>query len=282
MRILIFNGAPMANQDRAVAAGGRTNSALFTEALSEQRKDLEFFTLNVADGEKFPQGLGLADFDGVVISGSPLNVYNREPRVTDQIELARDIYHAGVPCFGSCWGLQLMTAALGGAVRLNPNGSEFGVARNITLNDAGRAHPLYAGKATAFDALCSHEDEVETLPSGATVLAGNAVSTVQAAEFADGRKSFWGVQYHPEFDLPLIATLLQLRAVRFAGEGKLADPADATAMVTDFRALAADPGRTHLAWRYGITSDVLDPVPRRREFANWLQAKVGPYAASRG
>ena len=281
MRILIFNGSPMANQDRAVAAGGRTNTALFTEALSEQQKDLEFFSLNVADGETFPQGLGLADFDGVVISGSPLNVYSGEPRVTVQIDLARDIYHAGVPCFGSCWGLQLMTAALGGSVRLNPNGREFGIARNITLNDAGRVHPLFAGKAAAFDALCSHEDEVATLPSGATVLAGNAVSRVQAAEFSDGKKSFWGVQYHPEFDLPMIATLLQLRATSFAREGKFADPADATAMATDFRALAADPGLTHLAWRYGMTAEVLQTLPRRREFANWLQTKVGPYSASR-
>ena len=279
--ILIFQGAPQAAQARAVAAGGRSNTAIFSEALSQQRDGLDFFTLNVADGERFPQGMGIADFDGVVISGSPLNVYRREPAVTGQIELAAEIFHAGIPCFGSCWGLQVMTAALGGVVRLNPRGREFGIARTIALTDAGRGHALYAGKAQAFDALCSHEDEVETLPAGSTVLAGNAVSRVQAAEITDGEKCFWGVQYHPEFDLGLIAALLSLRAKPLADEGFFADPADATAMVRDLRTLDQDAGRRDLAWKYGIGSDVLDPVPRRREFANWLETKVVPYAASR-
>ena len=281
MRILIFNGSPVANQDRAVAAGGRSNSALFTEALGEQRPGLDFFTLNVADAEPFPQGMGLADFDGVVISGSPLNVYHREPRVDVQIDLARDVFHAGIPCFGSCWGLQLMTAALGGTVRLNPRGREFGVARTITLTEQGRGHGIYAGKSTAFDALCSHEDEVETLPAGATVLASNAVSRVQAAEIADGVKSFWGVQYHPEFDLPMIATLLEMRAESLAKEGMLTRADDATPMAADLRALGADSSRHDLAWRYGVTPDVLDATTRRREFGNWLAQKVLPYATAR-
>jgi GMP synthase (glutamine-hydrolysing) len=281
VRILIFNGAPVANQERTIAAGGRSNTALFSEALSERQDGLDFFTLNVADAEQFPQGLGLADFDGVVISGSPLNVYKNEPRVAVQLELARAIFHAGIPCFGSCWGLQLMTAALGGSVRLNPKGREFGIARNIGLTDDGRAHPLYAGKATAFDALCSHEDEIDTLPSGSIVLASNAVSRVQAAEITQGDKSFWGVQYHPEFDLPQIATLLKLRAAPLAGEGFLSNAADAEPMANELCCLSADISRTDLAWRYGVTADVLNTVARRMEFANWLQAKVRPFTAAR-
>ncbi len=281
MRILIFNGAPMANQDRTVAAGGRTNSALFTEALRQSEPSTDFFTLNVADGEAFPQGMQIGDFDGVMISGSPLTAYSGEPRVTCQIELAREIFHAGIPCFGSCWGLQIMTAALGGTVRLNPKGREFGVARAITLTEAGRGHELYAGKSASFDALCTHEDEVETLPSGGTVLAGNAVSRVQAAEIVEGNKSFWGVQYHPEFDLALIAALTDLRSANLAKEGFFARPDEAGPMTADLRAIAADGTRRDIAWRYGLSPEILDPLLRRREFANWLAKKVKPYAAAR-
>jgi GMP synthase (glutamine-hydrolysing) len=59
-------------------------------------------------------------FDAVWISGSPFNAYKPEqPSVRDQIELTREIWNGGIPAFGSCWGLQLMTAALGGTVSSN-------------------------------------------------------------------------------------------------------------------------------------------------------------------
>jgi GMP synthase (glutamine-hydrolysing) len=279
-RILIFQASPAATQERVAALGAKTNTQLFTHALTQGwdtgQPPLEFFTLNIADGESFPQGMSIADFTGVIITGSPLNVYHDVPAVTRQIDLAREIFHAGIPSFGSCWGLQLMTAALGGTVRLNPNGREFGIARNIALNDAGRAHELYRGKASAFDALCSHEDEIETLPACATVLASNAVSRVQAAVMTDGEKSFWGVQYHPEFDCNLIAALLASRAQRYIGDGFARDEADIAGMAKDYRALAADPTRRDLAWRYGATANVLDPALQRIEFANWLRVKIAP------
>jgi GMP synthase (glutamine-hydrolysing) len=281
VRILIFNGAPLASQERNVAAGGRSNSALFTAALGMGTPGLEFFTLNVADGEQFPQGMGLGDFDGVVISGSPLNVYSGEARVASQIDLARAIFHAGIPSFGSCWGLQVMTTALGGSVRLNPNGREFGIARAITLTEAGRGHPLFSGKASCFDALCTHEDEVETLPHGSHVLAGNSVSGVQAATIAEGRKVFWGVQYHPEFDFDVIAALLRLRADNLAREGFFSQPEDAWRMADDLVALWKDPTRRDVAWRYGLGPEVRNPELRRLEFTNWIETLVKPFAAAR-
>ena len=43
--------------------------------------------------------------------------------------------------FGSCWGLQVITAAAGGSVRKNPKGREIGFGRGIRLTEAGRKHP---------------------------------------------------------------------------------------------------------------------------------------------
>jgi GMP synthase (glutamine-hydrolysing) len=282
-RILIFQASPVAGQERVAAHGGKTNTQLFSDALTSAwdagQAPLEFFTLNVADGEKFPQGMSVSDFAGVVITGSPLNVYHDVPQVTSQIELARDIFHAGIPSFGSCWGLQLMTAALGGNVRLNPKGREFGFARSIALTEQGRAHPLYAGKASAFDAMCSHEDEVETLPVCGTVLASNGVSRVQAAEMTDGTKSFWGVQYHPEFDFEILAALMMSRSERYVNNGYQRDIAGIHAVAAEYRALAAYPSRGDLVWRHGLTENVMDSTLRRLEFGNWLRTKVAPRAA---
>ncbi len=285
-RILIFNGAPDAAQKRIGAEGGRSNETIFMASVNQHLPNgqiIDYFTLNVADGERLPQGMAMPDFDGVWISGSPLNVYHSDqPAVRLQLELAREIWDAGIPAFGSCWGLQLMTAALGGTVHLNPRGREIGVARRICLTDAGRSHAMYRDKGVAFDALCSHEDEVSALPSCGVVLASNAVSRVQSAVMTEGRKSFWGVQYHPEHEFSLTAAIITSRAERHIREGLARNREDVTAVVEDFRVLDVDPTRSDLAWKYGLGADVLDPVKRTLEFRNWLDTKVTPYARARG
>src|SRR5262249_21541424 len=163
-RILVFNGNPSDGETRMVAAGSKSYDRLIRESLDQHVQGgppLDYFTLRVADGERFPQGMSLGDFDGVWISGSPYNVYKLDqPSVRDQIALTREIWDNGIPAFGSCWGLQVMTAALGGTVQLNPRGREIGVARNIFQTDAGRQHAIFTDKAGAFDAVCVHEDEV--------------------------------------------------------------------------------------------------------------------------
>jgi GMP synthase (glutamine-hydrolysing) len=280
-RIMIFDGASARSQRAIAAHGGPTNVDMFTRALSLHQADLELFALNVADGERLPQGLTLSDFDGIVIGGSPLNVYKAVPEVTRQIEVAREAFECGVPMYGSCWGLQLVVAALGGVVRLNPNGREIGVARNIALNDHGREHLLFAGKAKAFDALCSHQDDVATLPQNAKVLASNGVSAVQAIEIERGASSFLGVQYHPEHTFALSAALIETRAERLVEEGFVRSAAELGAVVADLRAIDADPARRDIAWRLGLDGQVLDPKLRTAEIGNWLRAKVLPHRAQR-
>lgn len=279
-RLLIVNCTADSLLQRLAAEGARPYDALFVESAAQHLPDgrsIEAFTLNIGDGEGLPQGVQLGDFDGAWISGSPLNVYRPEqPTVRAQLELARAIWDRGVPAFGSCWGLQLMTAALGGTVHLNPKGREIGVARRICPTDAGRAHALYRGKQDAFDALCSHEDEVEALPAGAELLASNAVSRVQAMAIRDGAKSFWGVQYHPEFDFGSVAAIIALRAQRHLDEGLACTAGDVDTIVSDFHALAHNPSRKDLAWKYGLHADVLDPAVRTVEFGNWLRAEVLP------
>jgi len=166
LRILAFSGTPVDLEGRFVSAGSKSYDQLIRESLDPYLPSgvvADYFTLRVADGERLPQGLGIADFDGVWISGSPFNAYKLDQlSVRDQIELAREIWDKGIPAFGSCRGLQLMTAALGGDVRLNPNGREVGVARRIYATESGRDHDMLRGKAPAYDAICVHEDEVAT------------------------------------------------------------------------------------------------------------------------
>jgi GMP synthase (glutamine-hydrolysing) len=281
-RVLVIDGSPAAGQEALVALGGSRSGANYAEALKSQMAGgaaaLDCFVLGAADGEQLPQGMQLADFDGIAWTGSPLGAYETRPAVTGQIELARAAFASGVPCFGSCWGLQVMAVALGGKVHLNPSGYEIGIARQIRLTKAGRDHPMFAGKADVFDAVCVHQDEVCVLPADAQVLAGNEISAIQAAVIEREGCSFWGVQYHPEFGLGQISALFRRRAQRLINDGFAVSEAEVDALAADYMTLHRDPGRKDLAWRYGIGRDVLDVGIHRREFANWLAEKVIPRA----
>src|SRR5262245_13972023 len=136
------------------------------------------------------------------------------PRIPARhIDFARAAFAAGVPVWDSCWGLQLAVVALGGSVRRNPRGRELPIAGAITITQAGRAHPLLASRPAIFVALCSHLDDIETLPPGSQVLAANEVSAIQAiAAQTPERGSFHGTQYHPGHTLAVSAALMQMRA----------------------------------------------------------------------
>ena len=46
-------------------------------------------------------------------------------------------------------------------------------------------------------------------------------------------------------------------------------------MAADYRTLAAEPTRRDLIWRYGIASEIIDPIRRTTEIGNWLEIVVG-------
>ena len=274
--ILIAEGTPVSWQTERTNLGLPPNFSLFAAALHGHHPDIHCVGLNIADGEPFPRGVALADFDGVMVPGSPLHVYDETPFVARQIDFLRSAFAIGLPVWGSCWGLQVATVALGGSVRRNPRGRELAIARAITITEAGRHHPLLASRPPVFDALCSHLDEIETLPPDAEILAANEISAVQAmAARTPQGGSFFGTQYHPEHTLLVSAALIELRASELVAEG-FGERAEIVAMAGDYRKLAAEPARRDLIWRYGIASEIIDPIRRTTEIGNWLRTVVEP------
>ena len=88
---------------------------------------------------------------GVAITGSSLNIYQRDIASLRQIDFVREVFARGIPMFGSCWGLQLATVAAGGEVGLNPRGREVAFARKIALTSAGCDHRMHATRDAVFD-----------------------------------------------------------------------------------------------------------------------------------
>jgi GMP synthase (glutamine-hydrolysing) len=281
-RLLVCEGNTAELRAKQVTAGGQIMSDGYADLLRQLLPGAVVDICYPADpGANLPIG-GLASYDGVAITGSALNVYDRGPTIDPQIELAREVLRSKTPLFGSCWGLQVITVATGGVVRPNPKGRELGVGRKITLTTDGRDHPMFAGKATVFDAVTVHLDEVETLAPGTTVLATNAVSDVQAAEIKVDGATAWAVQYHPEFSLADMAAIMRRYGPRLVREGFFADEASSAAYIADLETLDREPDNKPLAWRYGIDASVLDPAVRTTELANWIEHQVLPTRAERG
>lgn len=282
-RLLVIEGNSPATMAEHVAVGGTPASEGYANLLRELLPMAQVDICYPADvSARLPAGEALEGYDGIAITGSSLHLYNGGAEVTRQIDLVREALTTGTPVFGSCWGLQIITVAAGGVVRKNPKGREIGFGRGIRLTEAGRKHPMYAGKLDVFNAPTVHLDEVETLPAGATVLSSNAMSQVQAVEFRTPGSTAWGVQYHPEYPLKELAAIVRRIGTRLIGEGFFADEADMKEFARDLDALDRDPACKRLSWRHGISQNVLDKKLRVSEVANWMEYQVLPMRVKRG
>ena len=282
-RLLVVEGNTAEGRAAHAAAGGTIMSEGYAALLGDLMPEATVDICYPADpGASLPDGGGLDSYDGIAITGSALNVYDRGPAIDRQIDLVRAALASGTPLFGSCWGLQVLTVAAGGVVRKNPKGREIGFARRIRPTAAGRGHPMLAGKGEVFDAMTVHLDEVGTLAPGTTVLATNDVSAVQAAEIRTAATVAWGVQYHPEFDCVEMAAIVRRYGPRLVREGFFTDDAARLAFAADLEAIGRDPGHTALAWRYGLDAAVLDVRRRTLEIANWIERLVKPNRSGRG
>jgi GMP synthase (glutamine-hydrolysing) len=275
-RILVIDGNRAATRAKQVAAGGLASGEGYVEVLKSLHAELQCDIVRPADAPvQLPTGVSLGSYGGVAITGSALNIYDGGAHIERQIELVRAVFDAGVPGFGSCWGLQLAVTAAGGSVRANPLGREFGFGRRIALNAAGRAHPMYNGKPAVFEAVTVHRDDIARLPAGAVELARNDMG-LQAAEIRSGRGVFWGVQYHPEYSFEDLAATALRYGDALVREGPFRDRAERDAFVSELRELQARPDDSWLTWRHGLGPALRDPTIKLAEINNWLSSQVLP------
>ena len=126
---------------------------------------------------------------GVILSGGPASVTTADsPRAPDEL------FEAGLPMLGICYGQQLMAEQLGGKV-VNGDHAEFGRAF-IEIKDEC---PLFDGlwaPGEKHQVWMSHGDKVERLPDGFRIVAQSEGAPFAAT--AHDERQFYGVQFHPE------------------------------------------------------------------------------------
>jgi GMP synthase (glutamine-hydrolysing) len=274
-RVLVIDGNRAATREAQVAAGGLPTGEGYAQVL-RHLAPVSCDIVRPADAEvQITSGAGLADYDGAVMTGSALNIYDGGAHIQRQIDLTRAIFAAAVPFFGSCWGLQVAVTAAGGRVRRNPLGREFGFARRIELSAVGIQHPMFSGKPRVFEAVTVHSDDVEQLPADAIVLASNDMG-IQAVELRSGAGTIWGVQYHPEYSYAEIAATTLRYADALLAQQLFGSRIELEQFVAELRQLMQDPGNRRLTWKYGLGPAMRDERLKLAELRNWLELKVMP------
>jgi len=279
LRFLVPDGYPKESRDQFDEVGmtlaGILYEKLLLKYLPEAQCDI-WYTTDAPD--QAPDDETLAGYAGILWPGCNLTVYHDDERCKCHLSLARRAFELGVPGIGSCWGIQLPVYVAGGKVEPHPQGREMGVIRNIRVTEEGQKHPMFSGKPVVFSHFLTHDDYVTALPEGSAPLAANTWCPVQATAVKYKNGEFWGVQYHPEYDLHEMARLIIAREPKLVKQGYFRGHEDLMAYVARLEELHAEPGRKDLRWQLGVDDTILDDGIRQREFINWLNYLVLPKA----
>lgn len=166
---------------------------------AEEAADLAGFTyVRPFQGEPVP--VSLAGWDGLVILGGPMAVYESEndPYLLDEIRLVAAAIAQDFPVLGICLGSQLIAAAAGAAVYAGSQ-REAGWGEVILAEAAGN-DPLFSGLPSPLPAFQLHGDTFD-LPTGAVRLAENALYANQAFRLGN---NIYGLQFHVEVTSSLV------------------------------------------------------------------------------
>lgn len=136
-------------------------------------------------------------FSHMILTGSEASIVERDPWAEAEAAMVREAVSLGTAVLGSCWGHQLLAFALAGE----------GCVRRAARPELGwiairldRTSDLLGPAGTAPFTFSSHFDEACDLPPGFDILASTGSCAVEA--FHVQGRPVWGLQCHPEIDIP--------------------------------------------------------------------------------
>ncbi len=159
----------------------------YSQLIARRVRELEVYC-ELLPFDAPPEAVERLDPPGIILSGGPASVY-----APDAPRLPPHVLRGNRPVLGICYGMQLLTHALGG--RVAPAAErEYGLA-NLTITDPDS--PLFAPlKTTELAVWMSHGDRVTALPPGFRAIAQSPNAPFAAIAHPDRR--LYGLQFHPE------------------------------------------------------------------------------------
>lgn len=190
------------NLDPAVADTYVSYGAMTETLFAAAGVPWRFERFNTTRGE-YPDSFDR--YDAVLLTGSKADSFSDEPWVRTLRERTSELLRQRKKLLGICFGHQLIAHCLGAEVGRAPQGWGMGRMRYEWVG----ATPLKpaAGDAT-LHLLASHQDQVRTLPAGATLLARSEFCPIAAYSVAD---HVFCIQPHPEFVEDYSAWILSRR-----------------------------------------------------------------------
>lgn len=170
---------------------GSQTTQLIGRRVRELNTFCEIFPYN-----KFPDDD--EDVIGVILSGSPLSVYQ-----ADAFHIDLNRIRGRFPILGICYGAQLISHSYGGKVE-NAGTREYG---RQQLQNVDYTCPLFKGFDQRSQVWMSHGDSITRLPRGAR-LAASTETVANAAFYIPESHPVFGTQFHPEVFHTLQGTLL--------------------------------------------------------------------------
>ena len=157
----------------------------FTQLIARRLRELSVYS-EILPYNTAPAEIAKRQPLGIILSGGPKSVREAGAPRCDEA-----VFDFGLPVLGICYGMQLMTDALGGEVAPAPH-REFGLA---TVSIA-HAQPMFTSLPSELRVWASHGDLVARAPQGFTVTATSANAPVAA--MADDDRRFYALLFHPE------------------------------------------------------------------------------------
>lgn len=172
----------------------------YVDIFKSKNEDEDWHIFAAIEGE-VPSKEDLDTFDAFFITGSPHSANDDIKWIHDLKEfISSSVNSSKVRIVGVCFGHQLIGAALGGKVTVNPSqkfvlqSEEVKTDKNFRGNKAIKE--LIESLNGPLRLLECHGECVATLPPGATNLAESATCHHEMIQFTE---NIFGIQAHPEF-----------------------------------------------------------------------------------
>ena len=207
------------NLDPAVADTYVSYGAMTEKMFAAAGVPWQFERFNTPAGH-YPDDFGA--YDAVLLTGSKADSFSDEPWVRTLRERVSELLRQHKTLLGICFGHQLIAHCLGAQVGRAPQG--WGMGRmNYDWVGPRPPKPQTGDAPATVTLLASHQDQVLTLPAGATLLARSDFCPIAAYAIED---HVFCVQPHPEFVEAYSAWLLEKRRDAVGAERYAAARAD--------------------------------------------------------
>ena len=161
----------------------------FTQLIARRVRELGIFSEIISHKKVSSKVLLKQNIGGIILSGGPLNVYEK-----DKFTFDKNILKLGKPILGICFGHQILSKMLGGTVKKS-NHREFGLAE-INKKSNSLLTKNFFDKKNKNDVWMSHADQVSKMPKNFKIVASSKNSKLTIIE--NTKSKFYGVQFHPE------------------------------------------------------------------------------------